>query len=95
MTSCVRPLATYLCQFSTLKAPSVEEEKVICEANFAFSLHLFFLFAAVRVIYSRCPLHLFVVFLCLFKRPGDCCENLNEKGLSFPDTSPSVRKTKT
>ena len=53
------------------------------------------LFAALRVIYSRCPSHLFVVFLCLFKRPGDCCENLNEKGLSFPDTWWGVRKTKT
>ena len=39
------------------------------------------------MIYSRCPSHLFVVYLCLSQRPGDCCENLNElsfPGLSFP-----------
>ena len=36
---------------------------------------LYNLFAALRVIYSRCPSHLFLIFLRLFKRLGDCCEN--------------------
>ena len=33
------------------------------------------LFAALRMIYPRCPLHLFIIFLAFFKQPGDCCEN--------------------
>ena len=41
-----------------------------------FGAVLFYgLFAALRVIYSRFPSHLFIICLRLFKRPRDCFEN--------------------